>query len=94
MGIDHGLGGRENEKCKEKRKKKAARRKTEILRTICDNSNELKKEVVFNESARADWLTGFNKRKQMRRQYGVAMQVCYLFVMDYLFVCTSKHALC
>lgn len=74
MAIDHGLGGRENDKGKEKRKKKAARRKTEILRTIVENPKELKKEVVFNEAARADWLTGFNKRKQKRRQYGIAMQ--------------------
>ena len=75
MGVDHGLGGRESQKGKDKRKKKQARTKTEILRTICDDSQLLKKEVVFNEDARRDWLTGFNKRKQKRRQFGVAMQV-------------------
>lgn len=75
MGIDHGLGGRDGQKSKDKRKKKQARTKTEILRTICDDAKLLKKEVVFNEDARRDWLTGFNKRKQKRRQFGVAMQV-------------------
>ena len=29
-----------------------------------------KGEVVFNEEARVEWLTGFRKRKQERRKYG------------------------
>ena len=73
MGVDHNLGGRDNEKGKLKRHKKAARLKSEILRTI-GKAEDLKKEVVFNEDSRKEWLTGFHKRKQMRRQYGVAMQ--------------------
>ncbi len=77
MGVDHGLGGRDSDKSRLKRKKKAARCKSEILRTICDNPNDLKKEVTFNEESRVDWLTGFHKRKQKRRAYGVAMQVSF-----------------
>ena len=73
MGVDHNLGGRDNDKGKLKRHKKASRLKTEILRTI-GKPEDLKKEVVFNEDSRKEWLTGFHKRKQMRRQYGVAMQ--------------------
>eukprot|EP00600_Ochromonadales_sp_CCMP1393_P008538 CAMPEP_0174960718 /NCGR_PEP_ID=MMETSP0004_2-20121128/3852_1 /TAXON_ID=420556 /ORGANISM="Ochromonas sp., Strain CCMP1393" /LENGTH=219 /DNA_ID=CAMNT_0016209107 /DNA_START=76 /DNA_END=735 /DNA_ORIENTATION=+ len=34
-----------------------------------------KKEVIFNESARVEYLTGFGKRKQERRKYGLAMEV-------------------
>ena len=66
--------GRDNDKGKQKRVKKASKLKSEILRTI-GTADVVKKEVVFNEDARVQWLTGFQKRKTMRRQYGVAMQV-------------------
>ena len=75
MGIDHGLDGRNNDKARIKRKRKAARCKSEILRKICTNERDLKGEVVFNEESRKEWLTGFQKRKTMRQQYGIAMQV-------------------
>jgi len=74
MGVDHNLGGRENDKSRYKRHKKANRLKKEILRTVTSEPEILKKEVVFNEDARREWLTGFQKRKTKRRQYGVAMQ--------------------
>lgn len=74
MGVDHNLGGRENDKSRYKRHKKANRLKKEILRTVTAEPEGLKKEVVFNEDARREWLTGFQKRKTKRRQYGVAMQ--------------------
>jgi hypothetical protein len=34
-----------------------------------------RREVIFDENARTEWLTGFGKRKQQRRQYGHAMQI-------------------
>ena len=34
-----------------------------------------KREVVFSEDSRVDYLTGFRQRKKDRRQYGIAMQV-------------------
>ena len=33
-----------------------------------------KKDIVFDEDARKEWLTNFSKRKLQRRQYGLAMQ--------------------
>jgi ribosomal RNA-processing protein 17 len=74
MGVDHNLGGRDNDKSRYKRHKKANRLKKEILRTVTSEPEILKKEVIFNEDARREWLTGFQKRKTKRRQYGVAMQ--------------------
>lgn len=32
-------------------------------------------KVIFNEESRAEWLTGFRKRKILRRKYGIAMQI-------------------
>mmetsp|Transcript_18552 Transcript_18552/g.37337 ORF Transcript_18552/g.37337 Transcript_18552/m.37337 type:complete len:273 (+) Transcript_18552:56-874(+) len=34
-----------------------------------------RKEVIFDEHARTEWLSGFHKRKQERRKYGLAMEV-------------------
>lgn len=34
-----------------------------------------KREVIFDEESRVEFLTGFRKRKQERRKFGLAMQV-------------------
>ena len=75
MAIDHGLGGKETQKNKEKRKKKADKRAA-LARTALKIGKKGRKEVVFDEDARVKWLTGFGKRKQERRKYGHAMEVC------------------
>jgi ribosomal RNA-processing protein 17 len=68
MGIDHGLGGRNNEKSKLKRAKKAKH-----VKSFAKSVVSKKGEVIFDESARAEFLTGFRKRKQEKRKYGLAM---------------------
>lgn len=90
MAIDHGLGGKNNEKSKQKRIKKAKR-----IQAICKSSQTRKKEVFFDENARVEWLTGFRKRKQERRKFGLAMELLktkrigkeqvYSVVYDFLF---------
>ena len=72
MGIDHGLGGKDNKKSTEKREKRALKNKTVAMRALTGGK---KKEVIFNENARVEWLTGFGKRKQERRKFGLAMEV-------------------
>ena len=77
MGVDHGLGGKDNLKSKTRREQKAKRLKnlTKSLRTEgLHNRNEVK----FDEAARVAFITGFRKRKLERRKYGIAMQVTYL----------------
>lgn len=73
MGVDHGLGGRDNKKGKEKREKRF--KKKESKAKIMTAMPLKKREVVFNEDSRLDYLTGFRQRKKERRQYGIAMQV-------------------
>ena len=73
MAVDHGLGGKDNKKSQQRREKKAKRTKAIAIKAL--HSGTKKKEVVFNEVARTEWLTGFHKRKQERRKYGLAMQV-------------------
>ena len=70
MGVDHGLGGRNGEKSKKRRQKKAKQ-----VAAIAKQALGKKKEVIFNEDARVDYLTGFRKRKQERREYGHAMEI-------------------
>lgn len=72
MGIDHGLGGKDNKKSQQKREKRAVKNKSIAMKALTGGK---KKEVIFNESARVEWLTGFGKRKQERRKYGLAMEV-------------------
>jgi hypothetical protein len=72
MGIDHGLGGRDGAKSKQRREKKAKKNKVVAMRAITGGK---KKEVIFDEKARTEWLSGFHKRKQERRKYGLAMEV-------------------
>ena len=73
MGVDHGLGGRDNKKSRQRREKKAKRVKAIAIKAL--HSGTKKKEVVFDEAARTEWLTGFHKRKQERRKFGLAMQI-------------------
>ena len=71
-GVDHGLGGRDNKRSQEKRAKKAARQAIKARAALTGGK---KKELIFDESSRQDWLTGFGKRKQERRKFGLAMEV-------------------
>jgi hypothetical protein len=73
MGVDHGLGGRDNKKSREKRDKRF--RKKEAKAKMITALPVKKREVVFSEDSRVDYLTGFRQRKKDRRQYGIAMQV-------------------
>jgi hypothetical protein len=72
MGIDHGLGGRDGVKSKQKREKKAKKTRVIAMKALTGGK---KKEVIFDEQARTEWLSGFHKRKQERRKYGLAMEV-------------------
>jgi ribosomal RNA-processing protein 17 len=72
MGIDHGLGGKDNKKSQQKREKRAVKNKSIAMKAMTGGK---KKEVLFNENARIEWLTGFGKRKQERRKFGLAMEV-------------------
>jgi hypothetical protein len=72
MGVDHGLGGKDGVKSKERREKRAKRVKAISSKAMTGGK---RKEVLFNEDSRTDYLTGFGKRKQERRKYGLAMEV-------------------
>ncbi len=72
MGVDHGLQGKNNQKGKDRRFKKSKRVKAIAMAALQGGK---KKEVIFNEESRIEWLTGFRKRKSERRQYGLAMQI-------------------
>lgn len=72
MGIDHGLGGKDGQKSKMRREKKAKRIKMIARKSL---RNGRKGEVSFDEEARQNFLAGFRKRKQERRNYGLAMEV-------------------
>jgi hypothetical protein len=74
MAIDHGLGGKDNAKARDKRARKAERQKQRAHKSIVVNHKK-KKEVVFDEDARLKFLTGFRQRKTERRKYGLAMQI-------------------
>lgn len=76
MPVDHGLAGRDNAKSKERRDKKAKRVKNIAKSLRSEDIANNHREVKFDDAARVAWLTGFSKRKQERRQYGLAMQVC------------------
>ena len=70
MAIDHGLQGSNSERSRRRRSIKAKRTKA-IARAALNK----KGEVIFNEQSREEYLTGFHKRKQERRKFGVAMQI-------------------
>lgn len=95
MAVDHGLGGRESDKSRRKRARKAARdKKTIQLATSralekddaaqskrLTNAQKSGTQIIFSEESRAAWVSGFKQRKKIRRQYGVAMQVmCFCHV--------------
>jgi hypothetical protein len=61
--IDHGLGGKNNLKSKQRRDKKAKRTKA-----IAKKALGKSREVYFNEAEREEYLTGFHSRKQEVRQ--------------------------
>ena len=77
MGVDHGLGGKDSKKSREKRikrsekQKKVARNSLKIIGT----GSKKKTAVIFDEEKRNEFLTGFGKRKQQRRKFGLTMQV-------------------
>ena len=88
MGVDHGLGGRDNKKSQEKREKRF-KKKLQKSKLFSGEKKKMKNEeeedkrrkknkvsLVFDENAREEFLTGFRKRKKERRQFGLAMQVC------------------
>ena len=75
MGVDHGLGGRDNAKSREKRAKRLAKKAAKAKFEAKSTTKGKKREVVFNEESRVNYLTGFRQRKKERRQYGLAMQV-------------------
>ncbi len=79
MGVDHGLSGRDNAKSKLRREKKAKRSKNIAKKLRSEDVVHNSKEVKFDDVARVAWLTGFRKRKQERRKYGLAMQVFLCF---------------
>ena len=88
MGIDHGLGGRDGVKSKQKREKKAKKNKVIAMRALTGGR---KKEVIFDENARTEWLGGFHKRKQERRKYGLAMEVSHKFTYTVSFAAPDKY---
>jgi hypothetical protein len=74
MGIDHGLGGRESLKSKQRREKKSKRMKA-TAKALQTEGFQNRNIIKFDEQARVAFVTGFHKRKQERRKYGLAMQV-------------------
>jgi len=88
MGIDHGLGGRDGVKSKQKREKKAKKNRVVAMRALTGGR---KKEVIFDEKARTEWLGGFHKRKQERRKYGLAMEVRVFFFLYAFINCISVY---
>lgn len=71
-GVDHGIGGRDNVKSKTRRATNAEKTKKIALGAL---QGGRKREVIFDEKGRQDWLTGFSKRKQERRKFGLTKQV-------------------
>ena len=72
MGVDHGLGGKDGAKSKSRRAKRAKKTKAIAQKALTGGK---KKEVIFDEKSRFEYLTGFHKRKQERRKYGLALEV-------------------
>lgn len=68
-----GLQGRNNSKSKERGAKRAQRNHKLVAKDSLIIGK--KKELIFNDASRTDYLTGFHKRKQQRRMYGLTMQV-------------------
>ena len=76
MAIDHGLGGRNSDKSKHKRKKKAAVAKKLVMASgAVSTGPKGTSEVTFDPTARLNFIQGFRKRKQERRKHGLTMEV-------------------
>jgi len=78
MPVDHGLGGKDGEKQQQKRAKKAHRQKEAAQKSLVITKGKkggIQKEIIFDEAAREQFLTGFRQRKTQRRKFGLAMQV-------------------
>ena len=72
MAIDHKLEGRRS---KDKRTGKWKRQKGVPAPVKATINPKGKAQVLFDEQARSEWLTGFGKRKAERRKFGLAMQI-------------------
>jgi len=75
--IDHGLGGKDNAKSRERRARKAERQKEVAYKSlkVVRKKKAIVKEVVYDDEARVQWLTNFRQRKTERRKFGLAMQI-------------------
>jgi len=75
--IDHGLGGKDNAKSRERRARKAERQKEVAFKAlkVVKKKKAIVKEVVYDDEARVQWLTTFRQRKTERRKFGLAMQI-------------------
>ena len=72
MAIDHKLEGRRR---KDLRTGKWKRQKGVPAPVKSAVNAKGKVQVLFDEQARSEWLTGFGKRKAERRKFGLAMQI-------------------
>ena len=54
MGIDHGLGGKDNVKSKQRREKKA--KKTRVIAMKALSGGKKRKVIVLDENARQEYL--------------------------------------
>ena len=86
MGVDHGLGGKDSKKSRDKRSRRAEKHRKIARNGITTIGTGAKKKtaVVFNEESRVEFLTGFRQRKQQRRKFGLTMQVMHIY-WKYLF---------
>ncbi len=75
MAVDHGLEGRNSEKSRIRRERKAKRLRQLAKKLQSEDVAHNQREVKFDENARVNFLTGFRKRKEERRKYGLTMQV-------------------
>jgi hypothetical protein len=91
MAVDHGLGGKDSQRSREKREKRAQKQKAYAHKALTGGN---KKELKFDENSRVEWLTGqptiasnapkfvifticsgFRKRKTERRKFGLTKKV-------------------
>ena len=75
--VDHGLGGKDNAKSRERRARKAERQKEVAHKAlkVVKKKKTIIKEVVYDDDARVAYLTNFRQRKTERRKFGLAMQI-------------------
>lgn len=58
MAVDHGLGGKDSQRSRDKREKRARKQKAFARKALTGGN---KKEVKFDENSRVEWLTGSPK---------------------------------